>query len=208
MVKLTPETINQIKSVIIPEIRGAAEESLRAYEQGARPDGSNNFDNYMLGCSCWDNIYNRLDRELTNHHFFTKKTYKNVMTISCPNGNEQIEFYIFRVFENYRIPCSGKSIKINLHNQLFLSEEIENIITTHKSSVLIIGYDIHEMKGLGKITFNALSTADGAHFESEILYIFEGEGTTSSVKHTPQEKLKKPEVTRELLATHSKNAIN
>lgn len=82
MIKLEPETIAQFEKYIIPEIKGAAEDCLRAYEQGARPDGSNNFDNYMLGCSCWNNVYNRLNRELEQHPFFFEK---NLQKSSCYN---------------------------------------------------------------------------------------------------------------------------
>ncbi|WP_300803211.1 hypothetical protein [uncultured Desulfovibrio sp.] len=206
MFTLHLETIEQIKSVIIPEIKGAAEESLRAYEQGAREDGGNNFDNYMLGCTCWCSVYNRLDRKLTQHPFFSKKTYKKVLTITCPNGDDLLKFYVSRVDEKGRVPRAGKSIKMQLQEQAFLSTEIQSIIARSESSVFMIGYDISHLTGLGKITFDMLSMIDRKHFQSDTLYVFEGDDHTSPAHHTPQEEIKRPAVTREILANQQKKA--
>ena len=206
MFTLHLETIEQIKSVIIPEIKGAAEESLRAYEQGAREDGGNNFDNYMLGCTCWCSVYNRLDRKLTQHPFFSKKTYKKVLTITCPNGDDLLKFYVSRVDEKGRVPRAGKSIKMQLQEQAFLSTEIQSIIARSESSVFMIGYDISHLTGLGKITFDMLSMIDRKHFQSDTLYVFEGDDQTIPAHHTPQEEIKRPAVTREILAIQQKKA--
>ena len=206
MFTLQLETIEQIKSVIIPEIKGAAEESLRAYEQGAREDGGNNFDNYMLGCTCWCSVYNRLDRKLTQHPFFSKKTYKKVLTITCPNGDDLLKFYVSRVDEKGRVPRAGKSIKMQLQEQAFLSTEIQSIIARSESSVFMIGYDISHLTGLGKITFDMLSMIDRKHFQSDTLYVFEGDDHTIPAHHTPQEEIKRPAVTREILAIQQKKA--
>lgn len=206
MFKLSPETIEQIMNVIIPEIKGAAEESLRAYEQGAREDGGNNFDNYTLGCTCWSSVYNRLDRKLTQHPFFSKKTYKKVLTITCPNGDSQLKFYVSRVDEKERVPRAGKSIKMQLQEQAFLSAEIQSIIAHSESSVFMIGYDISPLTGLGKITFDMLSMIDRKHFQSVTLHVFEGEEHTIPVHHTPQEEIKRPAVTRAILAKQGKKA--
>nr|DAD87094.1 MAG TPA: envelope protein [Myoviridae sp. ctWaE18] len=206
MFKLSQETIDQIMNVIIPEIKGAAEESLRAYEQGAREDGGNNFDNYMLGCTCWCSVYNRLDRKLTQHPFFSKKTYKKVLTITCPNGDSQLKFYVSRVDEKGRVPCAGKSIKVQLQEQAFLSDEVQNIIARSESSVFMIGYDISHLTGLGKITFDMLSVVDRKHFQSDTLHVFEGEDHTVPAHRTPQEEIKRPAVTREILANQQKKA--
>lgn len=207
MFTLSQETIEQIKAVIIPEIKAAAEESMRAYEQGARPDGINNFDNYMLGCTCWCSVFNRLDRELTDHSFFKKKNYKKVLTITCPNGEELLKFYVSRVDEKGRVPCAGKSIKVQLQQQAFLSDELQNIKAHSESSLFMIGYDISTTNGLGKITFDMLSAVDKKHFQSDTLYVFEDENHTLSAQHAPQEELKQPAVTREVLANHQKRVI-
>ena len=207
MFKLSPETIEQIMNVIIPEIKGAAEESLRAYEQGAREDGGNNFDNYTLGCTCWSSVYNRLDRKLTQHPFFSKKTYKKVLTITCPNGDSQLKFYVSRVDEKERVPRAGKSIKMQLQEQAFLSAEIQSIIAHSESSVFMIGYDISPLTGLGKITFDMLSMIDRKHFQSVTLHVFEGEEHTIPVHHTPQEEIKRPAVTRAILAKQGKRLL-
>lgn len=204
MPELTQETIEQIETVIIPEIKGAAEESLRAYEQGARPDGSNNFDNYMLGCACWCNVYNRLDRKLKDHHFFITKTHKKVLTIICQNGKSQLQFHVSRVDERGRIPCAGKSIKIHLQKQAFLSDEIQDIIAKSKSSVLMLGYDISCQHGLGKITLDMISSTGKGHFQSVTLHTFEDKKYALPTQHIRQEKIKRPAVTREVLATRQK----
>ena len=206
MFTLHLETIEQIKSVIIPEIKGAAEESLRAYEQGAREDGGNNFDNYTLGCTCWSSLYNRLDRKLTQHPFFSKETYKKILTITCPNGDDLLKFYVSRVDEKGRVPRAGKSIKMQLREQAFLSTEIQSIIARSGSSVFMIGYDISHLKGLGKITFDMLSMIDRKHFQSDTLYVFEGDDHIIPAHHTPQEEIKRPTVIREILANQQKKA--
>lgn len=208
MLLFHPETIEQIKSVIISEIKAAAEESMRAYEQGARPDGENYLDNYMLGCTCWCSLFNRLDRKLTNHNFFKKKNFKKVLTITCPNGDEQLKFYVSRVDEKSRVPCAGKSIKVQLQEQVFLSNELQNIIARSKSSVFLIGYDISTTNGLGKITFNMLSAVDKKHFQCTTLYVFEDEEHALPAQHAPHEELKQPSVTRVSLANHQKRDIN
>lgn len=208
MFKLSMETMEQIKRVIIPEIKGAAEESLRAYEQGAREDGGNNFDNYMLGCTCWCSVYNRLNRKLIQHSFFSKKTYRKVLTITCPNGDGQLKFYVSRVDEKERVPRAGKSIKMQLQEQAFLSTEIQSLIAHSDSSVFMIGYDISHLTGLGKITFDMLSMIDRKHFQSDTLHIFEGEEHTVPAHHTPQEEIKRPAVTRAILAKQQKQATS
>ena len=179
---------------------------MKAYEQGARPDGTNNFDNYMFGCSCWCNVYNRLDRELTQHPFFTKKSYKKVLTITCPNGEDELKFYVSRVDEKGRVPCAGKSIKVQLQEQAFLSEEVQGIMAHSESSVFMIGYDIRILSGLGKITLDMLSAVDRKHFQSSTLYVIEGEDVERPVHHTPQEEIKRPAVTWEVLANPQKRA--
>ncbi len=206
MFELNQETIEQIKTFIIPEIKGAAEESMRAYEQGARPDGGNNFDNYMLGCTCWCSVYNRLDRELDRHPFFTKETRKKILTITCPNGEGRLKFYVSRVDEKDRVPRAGKSIKLQLQEQFFLSDEVQAVIAHSETSIFMIGYDISITGGLGKITFDMLSATDRKHFQSDTLYIFEGEEEVHSVRHAPQEDIRRPSVTREILASPSKKA--
>lgn len=206
MLKLSPATIEQIMRFIIPEIKGAASESLRAYEQGARPGGGNNFDNYMLGCSCWCNAYNRLDRALNRHPFFTKKTYKKVLTITCPNWDDQLTFYVSRVDERGRIPCAGRSIKLQLQEQAFLSDEVQDIIAHATSSVYMLGYDISTQRGLGKITFDVLSATDRGRFQSDTVYIFDDDMSAIQGPHIPPEEIKHPTVTREVLANHSKKA--
>ena len=204
MFKLTQETITQIENVIIPEIKGAAEESMRAYEQGATPDGDNNFDNYMLGCSCWCSTYNRLNRVLDRHPFFSKKTYQKVLTISCPNGSEKLTFYISRVDEKYRVPRACKSIKLYLQEQFFLSNEVQSIIERSSKSIFMIGYDISTIGGLGKITFDMLSATDRNHFQSNTLHIFEEERPL--LHYMQPEKINDPTVTREVLANLPKKA--
>jgi len=205
MFELSKETIEQIKAVIIPEIKGAAEESMRAYEQGARPDGDNNFDNYMLGCTCWCSVYNRLNRELDQHPFFAKTTYKKVMTITCPNGEEQLKFYISRVDEEGRVPRAGRSIKLQLQEQFFISDEVQEIIARSAKTVFVIGYDISETSGLGKITFDMLSSTGKNHFQSDTLYTFEEE-ESHPIRHVQPEEIKHPTVTREVLANSPKGA--
>lgn len=206
MIKLEPETIAQFEKFIIPEIKGAAEDSLRAYEQGARPDGTNNFDNYMLGCSCWNNVYNRLNRELEQHPFFSKKNYKKVLVITCLNGKEELKFCVSRVDEEKRIPCAGKSIKLSLQNQAFLSEEIQNIVSkSTQNCVFMLGYDISTSRGLGKISFDMLSYVSKGKFQSDSIYIF-NEEEASLASSLPHEELKHPVVTRDALLTSIKKS--
>lgn len=206
MLELTQETIEQIKAVIIPEIFGAADDIMRAYEQGTKSDGRNFFDNYFVGCGCWCNLYNRLDEKLEKHSFFTKKTSKKVMTISCPNGDNHITFYIFRVDEENRVPCAGKSVKLFLQEQFFLSDEIQTTIANSRSSVYTIGYDISIVNGLGKITFDMLSSTSKKRFQSTMLYTFTDVQPASKIERLPQEGIKSPTVTREDLAKQPKSA--
>lgn len=70
MLILSPEAISQINTFIIPEILGASNDIMRAYEQGTNEEGNNFFDDYFVGCGCWNNLYNRLDFKLDRHPFF------------------------------------------------------------------------------------------------------------------------------------------
>lgn len=200
MLQLHPYTINQITAVIIPEIKGAAEDSLHAFAQGARPDGGNNFDNWFIGCACWCSLYKRLDLELTDHPFFTKKTYRRVLTITCPNGDKELTFYVYRVDEERRVPRGGRSIKLQLQPQFFLSDELKDIISRSPKTVYVIGYDISIENGLGKITFDMLSATDKNHFQSDTIFVFEEENIPVSSLHIPQENIETPTVTREGVA--------
>ena len=202
MLILSPEAISQINTFIIPEILGASNDIMRAYEQGTNEEGNNFFDDYFVGCGCWNNLYNRLDFKLDRHPFFKKTTYQKVMKISCKNFDDVITFYVSRVDADARIPRSGKSIKLSLQEWFFLSEECRDIIAKSKSSIYTIGYDISIEKGLGRITFDMLSTTGKNNFFSSPIFDFTDEKAFPRIASDPVEQVELPLVVAKKLAAN------
>lgn len=200
MLILSPEVINNIQTIIIPEIIAASNITMRAYEQGTEEDGTNFFDDYFMGCACWNNLYNRLDLRLDGHPFFNKTTSQRVMRISCNNTEELITFYVSRVDSEVRIPRSGKSIKLALQEWFFLSEECQEIISKSNSNIYVIGYDFSAEKGLGKITFDMLSTLGKNNFVSSPIFDFTNEGTLPLMVRHQMEEITPPLVVARPLA--------
>lgn len=169
-IKLSPELVEHIRLEIVPEIEGAARDSLAAFEQGRTETGENNFTNYSLGCSCWDNAFNRLERKLGASDFFAVRVCRKIMEITAPNGEENIIFYISRVDRLTRIPKAGKSIKRIMQEQLFLSDEL--MVMLARIGVYTLGYDIDPIQGLGNITFDLLTPVTGHKFQNQTLHTF------------------------------------
>ena len=106
---LPPAFFEMLRNEILPELLGAGEESLAAYEQGRTPDGtSNNFTNYTVGCSYWDNSFTRLKRTCVgSESSFKHSVNNNVLEVLITIEGKRIGFYISRVDPDTRIPCSG-----------------------------------------------------------------------------------------------------
>lgn len=191
--KLSQEFINQVELKIIPHIVEAVTESREAFEK------SSFFDNYMFGCSCWNNIFNRLPIHFPDE-FFHITCYNKVIKITALNDAEELNFYISKVDEYTRIPKGAKSLKIYMQEQLFLSEEIKNIITHDKKTIYMIGYSASTNNGIDKITFDMLSAIGKNKYQAETLYVFESRQNNSVEEINQQiEIIKQPIVTKETL---------
>jgi len=197
---LPPAFYDMLRNEILPELLGAAEDSLAAYEQGRTSDGaSNNFTNYTVGCTYWDSSFTRLKRTCVgNESSFKHSVDNNVIEVFTTINGKRISFYISRVHPDTRIPCSGKGIKRLLHAQPlrereYLSTEIKEIVRRH--GIFNIGVDLDTENGIGKITFDILIPAgdNGCYAVTcETLY----DATASSMSTTIPEPGKKAIVTR------------
>lgn len=187
--------IEQIKRVILPEIRAAANDALRAFETGKTADGENFFDNYSLGCCCWNNLYNRLNRKLDESDFFKKDTRRRVLSISCPNGDGSLTFYASRVNAETRVPRAGKSIKLLLREQYFLCAEVEELLCSSPRNVYILGYDLDAENGLGQITLNLLYAAGKNRFQTKAVHDFTAPRKLPAPSLAPPENISRPAVT-------------
>lgn len=162
---LPPAFFDMLRNEILPELLGAGEDSLAAYEQGRTPDGaSNNFTNYMLGCAYWDNSFTRLKRACVgDNSFFNHSVYNNVLEVYAVIEGKRISFYISRVHPDSRVPRSAKGIKRLLHapifqNREFLSSQIKEIVRCY--GIYTIGVDLDAENGIGKVTFDMLLPAN------------------------------------------------
>lgn len=193
---LDPMVISEMEKVILPEIRAAANDALRAYEAGTTPDGENFFDNYSLGCGCWCNLFNRLNQKLEGNAFFSKNVHRRVMSISCPNFSGDFTFYASRVDADTRVPKAGRSIKLLLEEQFFLSPELEAIINESPSSVYVLGYDLDTINGLGRITLDMLYSTAKNQFQSQTIHVFREAPASIPACHATPEDIRRPKVTR------------
>lgn len=203
--RLDQKMLAEMRNTILADIVAAAEDALRCHSAAEGPDGENFADNWVLGCACWRILFNRLNRHLEDSKFFKKNVYSNVMQISCPNGDDNFTFYVYRVNDEIRIPKGARSLKIYLQDQLWLSEEIKSRAVANGNGVNIIGYDISLESGLGAITLEKLCFTSKNKFEPILLHDFTGAGILMERRNkrhsepfeiTPEE-IDKPAVNKE-----------
>ncbi len=197
----SPETCSHIDVEIVPHIIAGVRDSLAAYEQGFDPDEDRNFfDNYMLGCSVWNNIYNRISHYKTNFTYFDVKDYKKVLEI-FPKGSPT-PFYISRVGEDIRIPRSDLCIKRLAQEQLFLSDILRE--SARKNGLFYLGYDLDGVRGLGDITLELLTHVRWRTFQSETLHIFRVASSSTFVTRPEPENITPPHPMRKQTAELAK----
>lgn len=182
----SPEIISHIHTEIVPHITAGARDSLAAYEQGMDPDADRNFfSNYMIGCSVWDNIYNRILHYRITFIHFDIKVYRKIMEI-FPEGNPT-PFYISRVGEDIRIPKAGRSIKRLAQEQLFLCDDFKN--RAREKGIFYLGYNIDGVRGLGDITLELLTHVKGNTFQAETLHSFRAVSPITFIKRPAPEQI-------------------
>ncbi len=198
--ELSKNFFHQVETKIVPHIIAAVEASLRAIEQDPP-----NFTNYSLGCNCWDNLYNRISKNLANDDYFNIKISNKVIEISAIDAGNIIKFYFYRVNEQTRIPNGAKSIKVYAQEQCFLSDEIQDLIIHKNQSVFAIGYDVSMINGLGKITFDELLAIDKNKYQAATIHTFEYDTDLSSeIIISQPEEIQQPIVTKEVLPNSQK----
>lgn len=196
------EIISHIDAEIVPHIIAGTGDSLAAYEQGFDPDEDRNFfDNYMLGCSVWNNIYNRIYYYRTSFLYFDVKVYRKVLEI-FPKGNTR-PFYISRVGEDLRIPRTGLTIKRLAQEQLFLSGALQN--SAREKGVFYLGYDLDGVRGLGDITLELLTHVRGRTFQAETLQTFQKTSDSTFVARPEPENIIPPRPMRKQPAELAKS---
>ncbi len=173
MFKLHLDTVKQIDTVIIPEIREAVARTRAEFEKKVGGKEGSTPNSYMTGYSCWKNIYTGLLSALHEHPFFHIDADRRVLRISCKNDKKDLTFYIFHIDKDTRISYLGKNIKIQHYEQFFLSEEIKNSIFEKTSSLFILGYSIDCTYNLCRTTFEALTYISKTAFQSTTLHVFE-----------------------------------
>lgn len=217
LMKFDETMLAEMRKTILPAIVETTNAALRAHTAAEESDGKNYMDNYTLGCACWRNLFNRLNDILQDHPFFHKKTTRQVMEISCPNGEETFSFFIYRVVdEEIRIPKGGKSVKAFLEQQLWLTDDIKSAILRGADGVNILGYDVTIESGLGRITLDRLIATDKRHYEPQLLHDFgmgigQPDGVSSTDVHgsnvsTTPEEISKPAVNMDREEAQSKKS--
>lgn len=216
--QLSEAMLEEMRKTILPEIMAAADDALRSHAAAESPEGENFSDNWVLGCTCWRILFNRLNSRLDENSFFKKKVSRNVMEIFCPNGDDVFVFYVYRVDDDLRrIPKGAKSVKVYLQQQLWLSDEIKSNRLARAEGVNILGYDISIESGLGNITLDRLCAVGKNKFESVHLHDFKTltQATTTPAVQPEQvekprvsgapEEIAKPAVNKENIAGQAKN---
>ncbi len=179
----------KIEEEIIPELIEAGKNVLIAHS--ADPE---NFDNYFVGCACWNNVFSRLVRLCSKSNFFSGKPYGNTLEVKAVAESKPISFYVARVDEKTRIPNAGKSIKRLAQEQLFLSDEVRTI--AENSGVYTLGYDINHINGLGVITFDILTYISQRNYQPTTIFTFDVNLPEQTYTLTAPETVAKPAVTR------------
>ena len=96
----------------------------------------------------------------------------------------------------------GKVSNYHFKSGFFLSEECRDIIAKSKSSIYTIGYDISIEKGLGRITFDMLSTTGKNNFFSSPIFDFTDEKAFPRITSYPVEEVELPLVVAKNLAAN------
>ena len=141
--------IKTIKQHIAPEIVGATDYALSAYEideENNRPNAS-----YLVGANLWGNLNGRLGKK----DWLRMTSLEDGCRITIPIFNKPIQLNVLKVHPVTRIPLGGKSLKKRLSHD---SQGILPIIYTMLPAryELNIGYDVSLAAGLGKITLDRI----------------------------------------------------
>lgn len=181
----------KVEEELYPQIVLAAQKALDAYEQDTE-----NFGNYTLGCAFWENVTNRMLAVCRKSTFFKATFYKNVLEISAVINGKRICFYVPRVDEETRMPCTGKHIKSILQQeQYFLSQELREIMG--KNGVYSLGCDLDSARGFGSVTFDQLIPMGKKNYEAVTLARFGKDIVQTPPVVLQEERAKKPTVRKE-----------
>lgn len=135
---------------VVPVLRAAIETGYEAYDI----DADHN-DQQILSYYIWRNNLNR-SRELDKKYWNVSCSNNDLRISAKVSGREHV-LRVHRVDAHTRIPRGGKlAKKAAYESQLFLSPEIRSNILSFDRGNLIIGYDLDEVNGLGRITVEML----------------------------------------------------
>lgn len=141
--------VKAIKKHIAPEIVGATDYALSAYEideENNRPNAS-----YLVGANLWGNLNGRLGKI----DWLRMTSLEDGCRITIPVYNKHIQLNILKVHPETRIPLGGKSLKKRLsRDHQVVLPFIYATLPAHYE--LNIGYDVSLAAGLGKITLDRI----------------------------------------------------
>lgn len=142
--------VKRLLKDVVPVLRAAIETGYEAYDI----DADHN-DQQILSYYIWRNNFNR-SREL-DKDFWSVSCSNNDLRISAKVSSREHVLRVHRVDAHTRIPRGGKlAKKAAYESQHFLSSEIRSSILSFDRGNLIIGYDLDEVNGLGRITVEML----------------------------------------------------
>jgi hypothetical protein len=150
--RLPDVVIERLKRDIVPHIIAASESALEAHSIGGKYSGQ-----YIIGTHAYSIAANRILLEVRRCGDWDVVARSNDIILNTVHDGKTYSFRIHRVDPDSREPRGGKMAK---QAALFLSDDIGNHFLYYNKGNMVVGYDISEATGLGKITIEILFPAD------------------------------------------------
>lgn len=143
--------VRSLRSEIVPAIRASVDVGYEAYDLDPTHNDQQNLSHYT-----WRNLLNRMKG--LESSLWQVKTSSNDLRLVAKVGRSEYVFRIHRVNPKTRLPRGGRLAKKAAFEAQwrFLSAELEEKFLSFNKGNMIIGYDLSEVTGLGKITVEML----------------------------------------------------
>jgi|GEM_PF-6887908 hypothetical protein len=150
--RLPSVVIERLQHDVVPHIIAASESALEAHSIGGKYSGQ-----YIIGTHAYSIAANRILLEVRRCDDWEVVARSNDILLHTVHEGRTYSFRTHRVDPDSREPRGGKMAK---QAALFLSDDIGNKFLRHNKGNMVIGYDISEATGLGKITVEILFPAE------------------------------------------------
>jgi len=150
--RLPSVVIERLKRDVVPHIIAASASALEAHSIGGKYSGQ-----YIIGTHAYSIAASRIMMEVRRCEDWEVVARSNDIILNTVYEGRTYSFRTHRVDPDSREPRGGKMAK---QAALFLSDDIGNKFLRYNKGNMVIGYDISEATGLGKITVEILFPAE------------------------------------------------